>query len=498
MTFTVENLLFMGSILIFSSIMIGKAGGKFGVPTLLIFMVVGMLFGEDGLGIQFDNIRITQLIGTVALCIILFTGGIETKWETIKPVMGPGLSLATAGVMMTTALTGVFFFFIAKWLNMPLQLPLVTCLLLAATMSSTDSASVFNILRTRKMGLKNNLQPILELESGSNDPMAYVLTVVLIGVCTSMQAIEGSLASTQEIVRNAVITLFQQFSVGLACGFGMGYAARKIINKVEFNNQALYAVMMLCVMFFIFSATGMLQGNGYLAVYISGVFMGNQPLAKRKHITAFLDTITWLMQIVMFLTLGLLVTPSEMIKTAPIALLIAVFMMLVARPISVFTCLLPFKEIKFKSKLFTSWVGLRGAVPIIFATYPVVAGIEGADVIFNIVFFITLLSLIIQGSTIPVVANKLDLVGEVEEEEDQFGIEIPEDVGQVTEIVIEEKHLAAGNTLKEINLPEGALVISIKRDGKFYIPNGSVAIQPEDRLLVMKANEFQVEAESKA
>lgn len=488
MAITIENLLFIGSILIFSSILISKAGGRFGLPTLLVFLGVGMLFGTDGLGIQFDSMKVAQMIGTVALCVILFTGGIETKFEDIRPVLGPGLVLSTLGVVLTTVMTGVFLFYLSQWMPFMSAIPLVTCLLLAATMSSTDSASVFNILRSKKMHLKNNLQPTLELESGSNDPMAYVLTIVLIGICTATQSAEGTF-ETAVVIKDALLTLGQQFLVGILGGVAMGYAAVWVTNKIDLNNPALYAVLMVCVMFFTFSFTGMLGGNGYLAIYLTGIIIGNKPLAKRKHIFAFLDTLTWFMQIAMFLSLGLLVNPTEMLRVWPIGILVGVFMIVLARPLSVFLCLIPFKNIRTKSKHFISWVGLRGAVPIIFATYPVVAGIEGSDIIFNVVFFITLLSLIIQGSTIPFIAEKLDLIGEAPEEENQFGIEVPEDVGQLTEITLTKDSLEHGNTLKELQLPKGMLVVSIKRSGKFLVPNGTRELLPGDRLLIISEAE---------
>jgi cell volume regulation protein A len=338
------------------------------------------------------------------------------------------------------------------------------------------------------MHLKNNLQPTLELESGSNDPMAYVLTIVLIGICTATQSAEGTF-ETAVVIKDALLTLGQQFLVGILGGVAMGYAAVWVTNKIDLNNPALYAVLMVCVMFFTFSFTGMLGGNGYLAIYLTGIIIGNKPLAKRKHIFAFLDTLTWFMQIAMFLSLGLLVNPTEMLRVWPIGILVGVFMIVLARPLSVFLCLIPFKNIRTKSKHFISWVGLRGAVPIIFATYPVVAGIEGSDIIFNVVFFITLLSLIIQGSTIPFIAEKLDLIGEAPEEENQFGIEVPEDVGQLTEITLTKDSLEHGNTLKELQLPKGMLVVSIKRSGKFLVPNGTRELLPGDRLLIISEAE---------
>lgn len=483
--FTSENLLFVGSILIFTSILISKAGFRFGLPSLLLFLLVGMLFGSDGLGLQFDNVRQAQFVGIVALCVILFTGGLETKIKEIKPVLAPGLALSTIGVILTTALTGGFVYLISGWDKIPIALPLVTCLLMTATMSSTDSAAVFNLLRGKNVNLKNNLKPVLELESGSNDPMAYILTIVLIQVATDIAAAGTGDTGTWKVVSNALLVLLMQFGAGTGTGLFMGYLSVRIINRINLRNTPLYAIMLLSIVFFTFSIAGFLHGNGYLAVYIAGIVIGNHKITNRKEISSFLDGMTWLMQIGMFLTLGLLVEPSEMIKLAPMALLIGAFMMLIARPASVFLTLLPFRKISLKSKTFISWVGLRGAVPIIFATYPVIDGIPGSDQIFNIVFFITLLSLVIQGTTITPVASLLKLNEPMPEKHDMFGIEVPEEAGKLAELTLTEDSLLHGDTLKELKLPEGMLVMMIKRNDKFIVPNGRVKLYSGDRLLII-------------
>lgn len=485
--FTSENLLFIGSILIFVSILISKAGYKFGLPTLLLFLMVGMLFGSDGLGLQFDNVRQAQFVGIAALCVILFTGGMETKIKEIRPVLAPGLALSTIGVILTTALTGGFIYLLSGWEKFPLTLPLVTCFLLAATMSSTDSAAVFNLLRGKNINLKHNLKPTLELESGSNDPMAYILTVMLIQIAGDLNA--GASASGGingwKIALDALLTLLQQFGFGAVIGLVMGYVSVWIINRIKLTNTPLYSIMLMSIVFFTFSITGFVNGNGYLAVYIAGIVIGNHKITNRKEISSFLDGMTWLMQIGMFLTLGLLVEPSAMLKVAPMGLLIGVFMMLVARPASVYLTLLPFRKISLRSKTFISWVGLRGAVPIIFATYPVVEGIPGSDQIFNIVFFITLLSLVLQGSSITSVASWLKLNEPAVEEPDLFGVEVPEEAGKLAEITLTEDSLTHGDTLKELQLPQGMLVMMIKRDEKFIVPNGKVKLKAGDRLLII-------------
>ena len=488
MTFTSENILLILSILIFSGILISKAGYRFGLPSLLLFLVAGMLFGVDGLGLQFDDVKQAQFIGMCSLCIILFSGGMETKFKEIRPVLAPGLVLSTAGVLLTTVFTGLFIYLLSIWESCPINLPLVTCLLLAATMSSTDSASVFNILRNSRMKLKNNLQPLLELESGSNDPMAYILTIILIQLAGSLSGNTPGDIDSWHVAADTVKTFLLQFGVGTAGGAVFGFASVWFLRRVNLSNAPLYAIMLLSVMFFSFTVTTYLAGNGYLAVYIAGIIIGNSSIPYKKDIFSFFDSLTWLVQIVMFLILGLLVNPHEMLKVAPVALLIGVFMILVARPLSVFISLAPFRSISAQSKFFTSWVGLRGAAPIIFATYPVVENVQGADLIFNIVFFITLVSLVVQGSSIPASARMFRLNEEMDEEENTFGIEVPEEAGKLVEISLTEESLLHGDTLKELKLPEGMLVMMIKREGKFIVPNGSVKLRAGDRLLIISDN----------
>lgn len=477
------------SILIFCSILISKVGYRFGLPSLLLFLVAGMIFGTDGLGLQFNNVGQAQFLGMVALCIILFTGGMETRFKEIKPVLGPGLVLSTLGVILTTVFTGLFIFMLSEWKSFPFSLPLVTCFLLAATMSSTDSASVFNLLSQKKQNLKNNLKPLLELESGSNDPMAYILTIILIQMAATIGDAGSGAAETAAIVLQALKTLALQFSIGAASGFLMGYGSVWLLNRINLKNAPLYAILLMSIVFFSFTVTTKLQGNGYLAVYLAGIVIGNHRLVNRKDIFAFFDGLTWLMQVVMFITLGLLVNPHEMMKVAPAALLIGIFMIIVARPLSVFLSLIPFRKISFASKSFISWVGLRGAVPIIFATYPVVEGTPGSDIIFNVVFFITILSLVIQGSSISFVSKILNLDLPLEEGSTEIGFEVPEEAGKLVEVTITRETLSKGNTLKDLKMPEGMLVMMIKRDGKFIVPNGSRVLKDGDKLLVIYDND---------
>lgn len=476
MTFTAENILLIGSILLFVSIVAGKTGYRFGVPALLLFLVVGMLFGSDGLGIQFHNAKEAQFIGMVALSVILFSGGMDTKFTEIRPILSPGIVISTVGVLLTALFTGLFIWWISgmSWTN--IYLPITTSLLLAATMSSTDSASVFAILRSQKMNLKHNLRPMLELESGSNDPMAYMLTIVLI------QFIQSDSMGTGAIIGSFVI----QFLVGAIAGYLLGKLAILILNKINIDNQSLYPILLLAFVFFTFSITDLMRGNGYLAVYIAGIMIGNHRIIYRKEIATFMDGLSWLFQIIMFLMLGLLVNPHEMLEVAVVALLVGVFMILVGRPLSVFLCLLPFRKINMKSHLFVSWVGLRGAVPIIFATYPVVANVEGSNQIFNIVFFITIVSLVVQGTTVSFVARLLHLSTPLEKTGNDFGVELPEEIDtDLSDVTITQEMLDETKTLKEMNLPQGTLVMIVKRGEKFLIPNGTLKLRAGDKLLLI-------------
>jgi cell volume regulation protein A len=482
MIFTAENILLIGSILLFVSIVVGKTGYRFGVPALLLFLLVGMLFGSDGLGLQFHNAKIAQFIGMVALSVILFSGGMNTKFKEIRPILSPGIVLSTVGVFLTALFTGLFIWYLSgmSWTN--IHFPLITSLLLASTMSSTDSASVFAILRSQKMNLKHNLRPMLELESGSNDPMAYMLTIVLI------QFIQSDGMGTGNIIGSFII----QFLVGAAAGYILGKLAILILNKINIDNQSLYPILLLSFVFFTFAITDLLRGNGYLAVYIAGMMVGNHKITFRKEIATFMDGLTWLFQIIMFLMLGLLVNPHEMIEVAVVALLIGVFMIVIGRPLSVFLCLLPFRKITLKSRLFVSWVGLRGAVPIIFATYPVVANVEGSNMIFNIVFFITIVSLIVQGTSVSFVARLLHLSTPLEKTGNDFGVELPEEIDtDLSDMTITMEMLNEADTLKDMNLPKGTLVMIVKRGDEFLIPNGTLKLHVGDKLLLISEKNKQ-------
>ena len=483
MVISPENILLVGAILLFLSVLVGKTGAKFGVPALLLFLGVGMLAGSDGFGIYFDSPQIAQFIGTVALCIILFSGGMDTHYREIKPILAPGVTLATLGVLMTTIITGLFIYSLSDLLPGNFQLGLLESMLLAAVMSSTDSASVFSILRSKGISLKERLRPTLELESGSNDPMAYMLTILLI------QVIEIVVIDWP----HSIVLLFMQLSIGAAAGFALGYAIVWIINRINVPNESLYPVLLFSCVFFVFAFTNLLQGNGYLAVYIAGLVVGNRKLVHKRSLTTFFDGFTWLFQIVMFLTLGLLVNPSELPAVAGVGLLVAIFMIVVSRPISVFTCLLPFRRFTTRARVYISWVGLRGAVPIIFATYPLMsAEIPNARMIFNIVFFVTIVSLLVQGTTVSAMARWLGLVGKSEEKE-IFNVALPDEIkSAMSEIELTDEALSGGNKLMNLSLPDNTLVVMVKRREQYFVPKGHTHLQSGDRLLVISDNDEEL------
>lgn len=480
MLITTENILLIGSILFFISILIGKTGSRLGLPVLLLFLIIGMVAGKDGVGIEFESPATAQFIGVISLSIILFSGGMDTKIEEIRPVVKQGILLATLGVLLTTLFTGGFIYLMANWTFPDHIVTLTGCMLLAAVMSSTDSASVFNILRSKNLNLKHNLRPLLELESGSNDPMAYMLTIILI------QIIQIGEIHTGQILLSFAI----QFLVGIFAGYLLGMCAIWILNHIKIDNPSLYQIILLTFVFFTFSFTTTMQGNGYLAVYIAGLVVGNRRIVYKKYIANFFDGLAWLFQIIMFLALGLLVNPRELVDVAWIGLLVGIFMIIIARPVSVLLCLLPFRWMTFNSRLFVSWIGLRGAVPIIFATYPLLAGIPEAKQIFNIVFFITLLSLLIQGTTVPSSAKLLKLSFREKKIPKAFEMELPEEVKSImSEITITRDMLSAGDYLINLPLPENTLVVLVKRFGRFFVPNGCSQLFENDQLLIISDNE---------
>ena len=469
-----ENFVLVGAMLLFVAVVAGKVAYRFGAPALLLFLGVGMLFGLDF--ISYRSVDMTQFIGMIALCIILFTGGMDTKFAEIRPVIGPGIVLATLGVAMTALILGGFVYFVAPWVGV--EMSFTVALLLAATMSSTDSASVFSILRSKRQGLTQNLRPLLELESGSNDPMAYVLTVLLVGVLSHDAGEAG--------VWQSILTFVVQMAVGAVSGYLIGRLAVWTINRINLANHSLYSVLLLAFIFFAFAFTDLIRGNGYLAVYLAGLVVGNYKLVQKRSLTVFFDGFTWLVQIVMFLTLGLFVNGDELIRPEVLllGLVVGAFMIFVARPLTVFLCLAPFRRFSTRARIYVSWVGLRGAVPIIFATYPLVAGVEHAELLFNVVFLATIVSIVVQGTTVSGMANFLGLA--FEEKAPAFGVDMSDDMkSALTEIEVNECVLENGRTLREIALPEHTLVMMICRDGEYFVPQGKTQLHLGDKLLVI-------------
>ena len=476
-----EHLLLLFSILIFAAVLVTKVGSRYGVPSLLLFLLLGMVAGEDVLGVRFDDFELAENIGHFAMTIILFTAGLETSFEETRPVLRHGALLSTAGVLLTILFSGVFIWLVSD-AAIPVSMSLTGCFLLAAVMGSTDSASVFSVLRSKKLHLRENLGPMLELESGSNDPMAYILTIVLTQVIAESRGAMGA----GHLLMTGFGLVFLQVFVGVAVGIGVGYAGRWILGRLQLASSPLYAILILSLGYFANGIAGLLMGNGLLALYITAITIGNRTdIPHRKEILNFFNGMTWLMQLVMFLMLGLLASPSKMLPMLVPALVIGLFMIFVARPASVFLCLLPFRDLSARAKLFTSWVGLKGAGPILFALCPVVAGLEGADDMFNIVFLITLISLLLQGMTLSPVARMLRLSYEEDPKVETFGMEIPEEMGMLRDHTVTEEDLEKGPTLRDLGLPHGIRVMMVRRGDSYLVPHGSMPLQVGDRLVII-------------
>jgi potassium/hydrogen antiporter len=477
MTFSLDNILLIGSILLFLSLVASKTT-KYGVPVLLLFLFIGMLAGSDGLGgINFYDPKISKFIGIIALSFILFSGGLETKSADIKPVLWQGMALSTLGVVITALIVGVFVTLLTNF-------TLLEGLLLGAVVSSTDAAAVFSILRSRNIGLKGNIRPLLELESGSNDPMAYFLTIVFTYL----------LIHTNASYWELVPMFFKQMLIGGAIGYVMGHVMHRIINWIKLDFDGLYSVLLITLVLFTFSFTNFLGGNGFLAVYISGCILGNTEFIHKKSLIKHFDGQAWLMQIIMFISLGLLVFPKQIIPYMGIGILISLVLILVARPISVFLALFFFK-ISYRKKLFISWVGLRGAVPIVLATYPLTAGIDKANILFNLVFFISITSVLIQGTTLTLVAKWLNLVVPVGlKKKSVLDLELAwKTKALYTTITIEPNFTCLGKSIVEIGLPNSVIIALIERNNKFFISDGSTQIQEGDKLYLMADDQSSID-----
>lgn len=480
MILTVENIILIGSALLIISILAKKLSTRISVPALIIFLAVGMLAGSEGVfGIEFESYEIAQFIGVIALNFILFNGGLSTRWKSVKPILGQGLVLSTLGVFLTALSLGLFIW----WLSgtfLEEELSIFESLLLGSIVSSTDAAAVFSVLRSKGLSLKSQIKPTLELESGSNDPMAYFLTIAFIGF----------VQNPDQSMWSIVPFFFQQIGIGAISGIALSWLGMKLINRIDIDFDSLYPVLTIGIMYFVFSATDFIGGNGFLAVYLSGLYLGNKKIVKKRTILDLFDGMSWLMQITLFLTLGLLITPSHLIPIIGFGLLVSAFLMLGARPIGVLLCLLPFRMSPAR-RAYISWVGLRGAVPIVFATYPLIAGLEHAEVFFNIVFFVSLTSVLIQGSTIPIVARWLNLSLPVADKQ-RSPVDVLYTEGAHTllrEVIIREDNPTVGKLVMDLNFPQKGIIAMISRNDQFITPSGDTRIEPNDMLIILYENE---------
>jgi len=489
-----EFVLLILSLLFFVSIFADKIGYKYGVPALLLFLVVGMFFGSDGMtslmgmkGVEI-HIETAQALSTLAMCIILFNGGLETKLNDIKAVLAPGITLATLGVLLTCVITGTIIYFVFGWIHAVTSVSIWLSLLMAATMSSTDSASVFSVLRTNGIGLKHNLRPLLELESGANDPMAYVLTTTLIGIVLNLHTIRGLVEDVTAL--SIIQTIAIQLVMGTVLGWAFGQGLVYLMRRVKLGNESLYPIMILTACIFIFSVTYYLEGNTYLAVYVGGLIIGNNKFTRKRQTKSFFNGLTWLSQLVMFLMLGLMVKPAELLDYhvwLP-GIIISIVMIGISRPVAVWVCMLPFRQYRQRDRLLLEWVGLKGAVPIIFAIMCKASGVPYADLLFNVVFLCTLISLLTQGTTLTVVAKRLNLATAPEEERtlEHFDMDLPDEIqSSAREVEVTEKMLETGNTLREIQIPPKTLIIMVRRGEDFFVPTGASELAIGDQLLVI-------------
>ncbi|TFG76814.1 MAG: potassium/proton antiporter [Thermodesulfobacteriales bacterium] len=474
MNYPIEYILFGASLLLLLSIIASKVASIIRVPALIIFILVGMAAGSEGPGgIEFDDAWVAQFLGVIALAFIIFSGGLHSSWKSVSPVLWTGVSLSTIGVFLTAILVGLFVYYL-------LDFSILMALLLGAIVSSTDAAAVFSVMSSSGTKLKGSLKDLLEFESASNDPMAVILTLGFIHLITNPEASIWSM----------VLLLIQQMVLGIVIGLIMGKAIVFTVNRLRLNFEGLYPVLTLALVIFTYGLTASIGGSGFLAVYIAGLILGGSDFIHKQSLTRFHDGLAWLMQITMFLILGLLVFPSRLFPIIVSGILISLFLIIIARPIGVFISL-PFGKNSLKEKTFISWVGLRGAVPIILATFPLLAGVPKADILFNIVFFIVITSVLIQGTTIALAAKLLGVNApetKTKTEHVEFEFHYDEN-SQKIELVIPQNSEAIGKQLVELGLPESAIIILIKREDKSIVPRGGTIIEPQDKLLILAEND---------
>ena len=425
------DLMLLLSILVFVAVLSNKIGTKFGVPSMLVFLVIGMLAGQDGLGLRFDNLHMAEFVSHLGMTVILLTGGLETEMEETRPVLKQGILLSTVGVLLTILLTGGFIYF------------------------------------------------------AIGKSIGYISTIILVKVVSGVEIIRLGLPDWS-VGLQVVVVLIYQIAAGFFVGWLVGRFARWLFPKVDLKSSPMISIMVLSLAFFANGFGSLIGGNGLLALYVAAIIMGNSPtLPQKKEVLKFFDGISWLAQLLMVLILGILAHPSHIPPVLVPALMIGLFLLFVARPAAVFMTLLPYHKLPVRAKLFISWVGLKGAGPILFALYTVVHEVGGSSEIFNVVLVITLLSLLFQGMSLPLVAKWLNLSIDEDPEVETFGLDLPEEMGMMRDHVIGEADLQGGATLRDLHLPHGIRVIMVKRGERFLVPHGSMKLEVDDHLLIM-------------